>query len=393
MGKLTDEQTNKLREFLLQQGLSFKPLQNEMVDHISCDLEGRITEGCSFEEAWHLSLSEIPGNHFQHLQKETMETINKRFSLSQGLSYLALGLLFISMIFKILHLQGTGAVLLLSFGTIAASLLTGSLSGVYLNKEKKGAIRVLAVVSGVIILLVGYCFRILHMPGADELVILAVALLIISLLANTLYVYQHASGEGNLLTFLHEKYTPGIERFLLLLLFPLAIYKIISILTRPDDFLGTMILLVVVFGSGLQFFALTWRIMEKDLSKRNRLILAGIIISIICLTLPFLGHYLPHEFRVTLIILFTIVSGWLASSMEDEPKKITSLVMVLLVSVLFIGWALIRLEIIPASAKGIFFNLPVLGALLAGLLLCRKHGTVRTYMMISCSGYLIEYLL
>jgi hypothetical protein len=41
MGKLNSEQRNILREFLEAQGLSFKPLQDEMMDHISCDVEDR----------------------------------------------------------------------------------------------------------------------------------------------------------------------------------------------------------------------------------------------------------------------------------------------------------------------------------------------------------------
>ncbi|HTF29390.1 MAG TPA: hypothetical protein VK625_11145 [Flavitalea sp.] len=391
MGKLTEGQRKKVREVLRDQGLTFKPLLEEMVDHISCDLEERMSEKYSFNEAWHLCMNEIPNNHFQILQQETMETINRRFTLFQALSYLALALLFGSLTFKLFHLQFAGELLLLSFGAIAASLLTGSLSGIFLNKEKKGAIRVLAVIVGVIVLLTGYAFSISHMPGADELKFLGVALLVISLVVNTLYVYQRASGEGNLLTFLHEKYTPGIERFFLLLLFPLVIYKVIAILTKPEDFLGNLILLVVILGSGLQFIALNWRIMEKDLTKRNGLILTAIIISFLCFMLPFLGEYLAFEIRVVMITLCTLVTGWLAYRMEDSPKKMTDLVMVILLPVLFFGWALIRLEVIPSSNTWIFFNLPVLLILVAGLLSCRKHGAMRAYMMMSLSGYLFEY--
>jgi hypothetical protein len=391
--KLTDEQRNRLREFLIHQGLTFKPLLEEMVDHMSCDLEERMLVGCSFDEAWRLSMNEIPGNHFQIIQKETMKAINKRFTLAQVLSYVALGFLFTSTIFKVQHWPLAGELLLLSFGSMAASLLTGSLSGIYVNKEKKGAIRVLAVVIGVVLLLIGHSFKILHMPGADKLVLLAVSMLILSLLINTLYVYQHASGEGNLLTFLHEKYTPGIERFLLFLLFPLAVYKVTAIIGKPDNFPGNMILLVVILGSGLQFIALNWRIMEKDLSRRNGLILTAVIVSFLCLTLPFLGEYLAFDLRVVIVTVFTIVSGWVAYKMEDEPKKITALALVILVPLLFLGWAFIRLAVIPSSANAIFFNLPVLFILVAGLLICRKHGTMRTYMMISLSGYLFEFLL
>jgi hypothetical protein len=391
MGKLTDEQRDKLRQVLSEQGLTFRPLLEEMVDHISCDLEERMADNYSFNEAFHQCMGELPNNHFHILQRETMETINKRFTISQVLSYLAIGLLFASLTIKTIKFPLAGEFLLLSFGAIAASLLMGSLSGIFLNRKKKGAIRVLAVVAGLIILLTGYSFRILHMPGADELVILGVFTLIISLLVNTLYVYRHASGEGNLLTYLHEKYTPGIERFFLLLLFPLLIYKVVAILTRPEDFLGNVILLVVILGSGLQFIALNWRIMEKNLSMRNGLYLAAIIISFSCLILPFLAEQLGLEIRVVMVAMCPIVTGWLAYNLEDAPRRVTDLVMVILVPAVFFGWALIRLHVIPASMNPVFFNPPILIILVVGLLLCRKHGTMRTFMMFSLSGYLFEF--
>ena len=344
MGKLTIDQRNKLREFLVHQGLSFKPLQDEMTDHISCDLEERMAEGYSFEDAWSQSIAELPENHFKHLQKDIMETINKRFTLSQSFSFLALGLLIISTLFKVFHLQFADEVLLLSFGFVAASLLTTTLTGIFLNKEKGGATRVLAVIFGAIILLFGYSFKILHLRGADTLILLAVASLIISLLVNSVYVYKHASGTGNILTYLLEKYTPGIERFFLFLLIPFVIYKAISIILQTDDVVRNIVLLVVIFGAGLQLIALCWRMMEKDLSKRNAVTLAAIIISCLCLTLPFLGPILSIEVRLVTIILFSLVSGWLAYRMEEEPKKLAEFILAVLVPVLFLGSVALKAE-------------------------------------------------
>lgn len=392
MGKLTKQQQDKLTNFLLEQGLSFKPLLDEMIDHVTCDLEDRMAQGSSFDVAWQQSISALPNNHFQNIQQETMATINKRFTISQGFSYLALVLLFVSMIFKVMHWPLADELLLLAFASIAISLLTGSLSGIFLNKEKKGAIRVLAVVSGVILLIVAYAFKLLHMPGADQLVLLGVTLTIASLLMNTLYVYQHASGEGNLLTYLHEKYTPGIERFLLFLLFPLMIYRVVSMLLSPELYIGNLLLLIVIFGSGLQFIALNWRIMEKDLTKRNKNIFAGIIISILCFTLPLLGEaFLPLNVRVTMIVLFSAVSAWLAWQLEEEKKPLL-LIMAWLVPIVFAGWGLIMTGIIPLAAAKYIFNLPLMLMMAIGLLLCRKHGAMRAYMIVSLASYILERL-
>ena len=393
MGKLTDQQKHSLREFLEQHGLSFKPLQDEMVDHMSCDLEDRMSQGLSFQDAWNQSITEIPNNHFQTIQKEIMDTINKRFTWSQAFSFFALGLLLISTLFKALHLQFAEELLLVAFYLIAGSLLVTSLSGIFLNKEKKGAIRFLGVILGTIILLVAFTFKILHLPGADELVFLAVILLVTSILVNTLHVYRHASGEGNLLTYLHERSTPGIERFLLILFFPLVIYKTMTIINGiPGDFIGNIILLVLIFGAGLQFLVLNWRVMEQNLHKRNMLTLIAIIVCSLCFVLPFLGSFLPFPTRVILITLFSPIAGWLAYNMDDETKKSISLALVSIVSLVFLGLALIRLSLIPSSYSSIFFNIPILLLLVIGVFLCRKHSPMRTYMLISVGGYLMEYI-
>ena len=392
MGMLTDEQKNGLREFLEHQGLSFKPLQDEMTDHIGCDLEERMSAGLSFQEAWDQSIKEIPNNHFQLIQQEIMETINKRVSWSRVISFFALGLILISALFKALHLQFGGVVLLLSFGCMAAALLTGSLSGIRLNKGKKGASRVLAVTVGVILIMIGFSFKLLHMPGGDQFIILAVVVLIISLIVNSLYVYKHASGEGNLLTYLHEKYTPGIERFFMLLLFPLVIYKGIWIVMGTGDFPGNFMLLIVIFGAGLQFIVMTWRVMEKDLAKRNVVILTATIVCCLCAMLPFLGPLLPLPARVILITLFSPVAGWLAYTTDENSRKGIDAFLVALVTAAFLGWALIHLSVIPSSSSWIFFNIPVLLLLVAGIVISKKHGTMRAFMLVSVAGYLFEYI-
>lgn len=79
--------------------------------------------------------------------------------------------------------------------------------------------------------------------------------------------------------------------------------------------------------------------------------------------------------------------------MEEEPQRVSSLVMACLVPVIFIGWGLIRLDLIPASSYTILFNIPVLMILIGGLVLCRKHGIMRAYMLIALGSYLFEYIM
>ncbi len=392
MGKLTDSQKDELRKYLVSQGLTFKPLLDEMADHMSCEMEERMDEGRSFRESFSDVTTEISDNHFQQIQKQVMDTINKRFTLARAFSFLALGFLIISTLFKIMHLQYAGEVLLLAFAFLAVSLLTASLTGISRNREKKGAAVVVAITLGIVALLIGYGFKIMHLAGADNIILGAVCVLVASTLVNTVYVFQFATGKGNLLTFLHEKYTPGIERFFFFLLLPLVVYKISTILMTSEGLPGNMALLVIIFGSGLQFIALCWRTTEKDLSKRDTMTLAATMISCVCLLLPFLGPLVPIDVRMVIIMLFNVVAGWLAYRMEHEPKRFVWL-LVVLGQVVFIGWGLIRFGTIPASFHSFFFNLPILVILTTGLLFTRKEGTLRAYMVIVLSSYLFEYMM
>jgi hypothetical protein len=252
-------------------------------------------------------------------------------------------------------------------------------------------VRVLAILAALILLITGYSFKLLHLPGADQLILSAVIITITVLLANTLYGYQHADGEENLFTYLHEKYSPAIECFLMLLLIPFVLYKIVTLLNSPMEYAGGIVLLVVIFGAGMQFIVLCWRTLQKDLEKRRPAILAAIISSALCFTLPFLGALIPFDIRVSIIVLFSSVSAWLAYYL-DERKEITSLIVVMLPPLLFLGWALIKLNVIPVTTAGIFFNLPFMLVLLAGVFLCKKHSATRTYMIISLASYVFEYI-
>lgn len=390
MQQLTNEQLLQLRDYLQQRGLTFKPLLEEMIDHASCDLESRIEQGETFEAAWQQWVNDIPENHFKIIQTKTMETINKQFNFSRALSYLSLVLLFGAFIFKTMHLQGATELLLSSFFSIAASLLTSSLSGIHLHKEKKGAVRILAVVGGVIILLMGYAFKLLHLPGANNLILFSALTLIAALVINTLYVHRHASGEGNLLTYLHEKYTPGIERFLLILLLPLLVFKTLTSITGRPDLVATLILIIVIFGACLQFIALLWREMEMTPSKKNNMITLVLICSIVCFVLPIMGENLHLHIRVVLIASFTILAGWLAWKMDDQKKNV-SFVVTLMMMIVFSGWAAIQLGYISSTAYRLFFNLPIMLFLIFALFYFRKHSIMRAYVMVQLSSYLFEY--
>jgi hypothetical protein len=167
----------------------------------------------------------------------------------------------------------------------------------------------------------------------------------------------------------------------------------ISIFTGTLEFIGNLFVLVLIFGAGIQFIVLNWRVMEQNLPKRNLLTLIALIVCSLCLILPFLGPLLSlPPVRIILVALFSPVAGWLAYSMDDETKKPVSLILASLVSVVFLGWGLIKMGVLPSSYSAIFFNIPILLVVIAGVFVCRKQGPMRTFMLVSVGGYLFEYM-
>ncbi len=391
MERLSPERLHRIHTFLVDQGLTFKPLTDDMTAHVACDLEERMAAGASFEEAWNGWLQSLSKEHFRNLQLATMTSIEKRFTISRGMTWLSLGLFFASIIFKTLHLPLAPELLILSFASTAVALVTGSLTGIALNRERKGALRILTVVAGALLMMAGYAFKLMHLPGANQLLVMAVVVTLGAALHNTLYVYNHASGQGNLLTHLHQKHTPGIERFLLILLLPIAAYRIFTLLTN-DYYLGNIILIVAIFGAGLQFIALLWGQVENNLRLRTPSFLVPFLVCISCFVLPFLGAtYLSLEVRIVMVVIFMASSAWLVN--ETEARKGLVTVFVFLVPILFAGWALCFLNVIPSANKGIFFNIPILIALLAGTLLSQTRSVGRAWMTMITAAYMFEYLL
>lgn len=391
MSKLTDGQRAHIRNFLRDQGLTFEPLAEELLDHMASDIEERMDSGLTFENAWLETRNEIPQHHLHTLQLETMETINKRFTISRSFSVAALGLLFTGTIFKVMHLAGASQLLLLSFIAMAAGLLSSTVWGIYNHKEKKGAGRILSVVVGTMLLMMGYGFKVLHWPGADQLIIFGSLISLCSLLYNTFYVYRSRGMETNLLSYLHEKYTPGIERFFLIILIPVGIYCLFMLSQGQAAILGTIPLVIVIYGASLQLFALTWRKLESDQTLRSIPILTATALSIVCLTLVIQGPIIPLTARLIMIGLYSIATAWVVYQIEPY-KNIFIRLVIALIPVLFVGRMLLGLQIILVD-RVLIFNIPILIVLTSGVFVSHKHGPARTFFIMSIASYLLEYMI
>lgn len=373
---LSSGQREDIRNFLLSRGLAFKPLLDEMSDHIACDLEGLMNEGLSYEDAWKQTMRQLPEDHLIQIQKETMETIDQRYTLSRVFTYVAMAALAGAVIFKIWHLRGADSLLLGGFGALAISLTIGSVAGIYFNRDKDGAMRVVAVVVGILLTQLAYTFKILHLPGADQLVTIGVLTLLASMVINTLYVHNSASGFGNLFTFLHDKYSPGIERFILFMC-PFLVFTELR-----------LVHVIVIFASGLQFVSLLWSKMEKDPSKNDIVTLVSVIAACSCICLPMFGELVHFNVRLFVVTLFAFVGAFL--SFRLEPTKTLYSYLVCVVPMMFFALALVKMGWMNSFSDNLPLNILVATAMVAAIFLSPRNSITRTFMILSLAGYLLE---
>ncbi|MEQ8810194.1 MAG: hypothetical protein RIE59_14070 [Imperialibacter sp.] len=388
MGSLSKEHLEAIRDYLSRQGMTFKPLQDEMLDHVSCDIEKLIASGQSFDDAWQAITKELPLKQIQAIQIETMETINKKESLSKWLAYLSFFLLFAGSVFKLMKFPGTAQMLIGSFVAIALALVSGSAFGMMANKGKRGSWLLVAVLTGVLLFLASFTFQILHLPGATELRTMAVMLLCVSYVISFFYL---RGSDNYVLPWLHEKYTPAIERFLFILFTAVFVIRMPSLILGYEDFMSRILLVIAIASAGLHFHALSWHAFKWN--KRPTLAYSlALSVSIVCFLLPALMGFLSLPVRAGLMVAFWPIAGAIVAVRSQEGNtRVAAFLTTGFITLIYLLSALASSEVLPAALNAFSFNGIVLMILLAVLVVFRKNPFFRMYLLIAVSHYLFMY--
>ena len=393
MKPLSRQQRLAIEAYLNEQKLTFLPLRNEILDHLMSDLESHIDRGCSFEEAWPMILGKIPAGHFNHLQTETMETIDKKFNASRGFTILALVLLLAASMFKLLHLQYSVILLFASAGVMVAALVTGAISGARLHKQKKGRLMLTAVVLGVVLFLVSWCMQVLQLPGSGLLRMVSAPFLIFLFPALTIYFRTNRGNNDHVLTYLHERHTPGISRFMIILLAIGFVLKLVSVFWGYEVGIPNVVLALVTGGAGLQFFALQWQYKpENTTSIRSYVTQAALIVGFVAFMIPTLAYSasgISIPTKVAAATIFYLMAGGVVVS--ELPSKPFLLIIVALSWGYILAWAAISLGLVDTTTSSILFSAPILAILVGGLVASRRHRMLMTYMIIVVAHFMYFY--
>lgn len=182
MVTLTRQEINTIHDFLVDCGVDYEPLRNDLLDHICCSIEEKMDRGMPFREAFHLSVEEFGEEGLEKTQQITMYLLTQKDRVMKNIaSITGITGAFLTIIgfgLKLLHLPPAG-ILLVSGLTIIALFFLPLILIIKL-KEYKSVNGKLAIVAGVLsaaLLVFGMMFKLMHWPYANMLTHLGMGVL------------------------------------------------------------------------------------------------------------------------------------------------------------------------------------------------------------------------
>lgn len=124
--KLNREQIEFIREHIQQNGIVTHALQDDVLDHVCCTLEGINEREMDFSSAFKRAIQEVAPNGLRNLQRETSLLLNSPIMISMKKFMFILGSLSASatvmgLNFRLLHLQGGD--MLLTWGLLTFTMI------------------------------------------------------------------------------------------------------------------------------------------------------------------------------------------------------------------------------------------------------------------------------
>lgn len=181
MAELTEKEIGRLNREIQKQGLTYTELQQELLDHLCCDVEAEMEEGLEFIKALEKVRKGMGIDRIQQLQEETLLLINQKYRIMKKFMYIlgmiAPAMLITGTIFKIQHWAGAGVLLVLSLFILGAIYLPVFVMVKIRDTRKEGKkvnmpMYIFGLIAG-IIFIAGAMFKIQHWPGAGIMISLS----------------------------------------------------------------------------------------------------------------------------------------------------------------------------------------------------------------------------
>lgn len=182
--RLTEEEVDLIKSEIDKSNIKNQALKDDLLDHFCCFVESRITHGTSFEQGLQDAFAEICPNGLDEIQTETTYLLNYKSNLIMKKVMYAVGLaasiaMSIGLLFKILNWPGGGIISILgtlSFVFIFLPLLAIERYKLQLQKALSERLKIILGVVSAFLIGLSILFKIMHLMGAEILLMLGVGL-------------------------------------------------------------------------------------------------------------------------------------------------------------------------------------------------------------------------
>lgn len=176
---LSQDQVDQVRQYVDENNIRILSLRDDVLDHLCCSVEYKIENGKTFEQSLHEAMDELAPEGLSKLEYETIMLLHSKNILMKKFMYLIGLATAISMsmgfTFRLLHLPGADELFTYGFLTFALVFLPMAAYNSIRMKVKRTLVERLRIILGFIsAMFVGTAvvFKIMHYPWVDWLLLL-----------------------------------------------------------------------------------------------------------------------------------------------------------------------------------------------------------------------------
>lgn len=181
--KVTTEQVARIKKQVEQSGIINETLRDDVLDHLCCVVEIKLSKGKTFDQAIQEASHELAPEGLIEIQRETVFLLNPIKIIRMKKIMYAIGLITsismtMGLTFKILHMPGADELFNLGFfGFTLVFLPMITIDRYKQNLHKALSERLRLILGFLSAVLIGFSvlFKIFHRPNADVMLLIGIA--------------------------------------------------------------------------------------------------------------------------------------------------------------------------------------------------------------------------
>lgn len=185
MSKLSDEQVEYIEQQVNTSQIESEELKEDLIDHFCCVIEDYLDQGKTFEESYNKAYQIVCPNGFDEIYKETLLllTSNNIIIMKKSmyiLGFVATVLWTTSILFKLMHWPGAGALIILGAFMLIFVLLPIIALFFYKKEFSQYISYKLKYIFGFVglgLFLAGIVGKVMHWPGWGITLVVSIAII------------------------------------------------------------------------------------------------------------------------------------------------------------------------------------------------------------------------